>query len=151
MGDAAVEFVAAAGVGMGGLGQTAEGGVDVRGLERAVRRKVQCLAAVPLIAGIFHPKQEGATFFLALAAQFDLILPPSLGRHDQTCAEGYPAKRFQFVETERPHDVIGRRQKGAPAARAMLDNADRHPVEDANRAVPDEPFLLVRHAARFHA
>ena len=30
--DAAVEFVAAAGVGMRGLGQTAEGGVDVRGL-----------------------------------------------------------------------------------------------------------------------
>ena len=121
------------------------------GVERAVRRKVQNLAGLALVADEIQTKQDGAALLEPLAAQLGLILPPPFARHDQTCAKGDPAQRFQFVETERPHDVIGRRQKGAPAARAMLDHADCHAIEDADRAVPDEPFLLVRHAVRFHA
>ena len=114
------------------------------GVERAVRRKVQYLAALPIVVVEIQTKQEGATFFQPLAAQFDLILPPSLARHDETCAKGDPAPRLQFVETERPHDVIGRRQKGAPAALAMLDRADRHryrgcPSSRSRRTIPPCP------------
>ena len=89
-------------------------------------------------------KQKGPAPFAPLTAKIDLILPSSAARHDETFAEGDPALRFKLVETERPNDAIRRREKGAPAAFAILDTADCHAIENSQRAVPDDPFLFVR-------
>src|SRR5262249_25865118 len=99
-----------------------------------------------LVIGI-QPEQLAPAHFLRLAAQLDLVLLPSPAGHDEACAKADPALRLKLVEAERPNHAIGRRQEGAPAALAMLDTADRHRVEDAQRTVPDDPFLSVRHAA----
>ena len=66
-------------------------------------------------------------------------------------AEGDAAQIFEFVEAERADNVIGRGQPGAAAGFAMLDPANRDHVEYAHRAVPDDPFVQVDHAARFRA
>jgi len=89
--DATVMFVAAACVRMRGLGQPPEGGTDLRRLERALQRQVQDLAVFLIVVEI-RLKQEGAAFFSRFEAQTDLILLPSLERHDETFAKGDPAR-----------------------------------------------------------
>ena len=133
--DATVMLVAAASVGMRGLGQPPEGGVDLRRLERALHRQVQDLAVLLIVVVEIQPKQEGPALFPRFEAQIDLILPPSAARHDETLAKGDPALRFKFVETEWPDDAIGRRQKGAlpPSPSSM------RPIVTLSR-IPIEPF-----------
>ena len=135
--DATVIFVAATGVRMRRLGQPPKGGIDLRRLQRTFHRQVQGLAVFLIIVVEIQPKQEGPAFFSRLEAQINLILLPSLARHDETFAKSNPSPHFKFVKTERPHDAIGRRQKGVPAVLAILDMADRRHIE-----IPIEPFQM---------
>src|SRR5208282_1430055 len=89
--DATVMFVATACVRMRGLGQPPEGGIDLRRLERALHRQVQDLAVFLIVVVEIRLKQEGTAFFSRFEAQTDLILLPSLARHDETFAKGDPA------------------------------------------------------------
>ena len=104
-----------------------------------------------LLIVISIPKHRGLAFSEGLGAEFVLKLCPFLERQDDTCAKGDLALSFELVEIERPHGVVRRREAGTPAAVALLDEADRHLIGYAQRAVIDDPTLFLRHAARFHA
>lgn len=146
IGDAAVMFGAAAGVWMGGLGEAAEGGADLRGQKSAPHWQIQNLARFLIVVEI-RPNQEGPAFCSRLEAQLDLVLAPFPARHDKALAKGDAAPRLKFVKAERPHHAIGRREKSVPAALAMLDAADHDLIENSQRAVPDDPSLCIRHRA----
>jgi hypothetical protein len=96
-------------------------------------------------------EQLAPTKVLRPAAQVDLVLLPSAVRHHETCAERDPALHLKFIKTEPSDDTVRRRQKGGPAGVAILASADRRHIEDAERAVSDDPFLVGRHAVHLHA
>ena len=86
LGNATVMFVAAAGVGMRGLGQVPKRGNDLGRFERSLYRQVQYLAVLRAAEFKIWLKSKGSTSFLRLEAQIVLILLPSLLRHDEAFA-----------------------------------------------------------------
>lgn len=143
--DAAILRVAASGVGMRRLGQFAEGGVDLRRLERSFQRQVQRLTMFQTIVPA-HSEKQGAALLSRRDTQLDLIFLPSLARHDQTFAKCDASLRFERVEAEWTDNRIGRREEGVPAAFDNLDPANRRHIENSHRAIPDDPFLAVSHS-----
>ena len=72
--DATVTLIAAADVGMCGLGQPPEGGIDLRRLERAFHWQVQDLALLLIVVVEIQLKQTAP--FSRIEVQANLILRP---------------------------------------------------------------------------
>jgi len=154
--DALELFATATDIGMGGLGESTEGGLDLGGLERALEGQPENGAVLSVVTG-FSLERQGrsvrmhAAALMGVASEVGLSFAPRVKREDQASAERESPTRPQLVEVERPNEIKRRLQEGFWAACAVLHVAERYLDDHPEASVPNDEVLLTGGALRSHA